>query len=338
MRERVALAFSGGIDSSAAVEILQNDGYDVVAVTLRLLDNTSVVESARARAAELGVEFDVVDMREEFQRLIIDNFTDEYRSGRTPAPCTRCNPHIKWSAMERYADGHGIKRFATGHYFAITEHSNRLYVSRARDPRKDQSYYLWGLSQSTLARALTPMATRIKEEVKATSSLKRESMGICFLEGCHYSDFIEQQCGIQPFGEIIDQSGEVVGTHRGLAHYTIGQKRGEGIPACRAVVGMDATSNRIIVGENSALFSRRLLMSDCNFVDLNETLTAENITVMVRGLGRNPEGYARISPSQIEGNYIIDLDSPAWACAAGQPIALYIGDRVIGGGYFERSL
>ncbi len=338
MRERVALAFSGGIDSCAAIGILQSEGYDVVAVTLRLLDNESVVESARKRAAELGVAFDVMDMREEFQRLIIDNFTDEYISGRTPAPCTRCNPHIKWSAMERYADAHGIEKFATGHYFAITEHNDRLYVSKARDPRKDQSYYLWGLSQSTLTRALTPMATRIKEEVKATSSLKRESMGICFLDGCHYSDFIEQQCGKQPFGEIIDQFGEVVGQHRGLAHYTIGQKRGEGIPSGRAVVGMDAANNRIIVGENSALFSRRLLMSECNFVDINEALTAENITVMVRGLGRNPEGYAKISPAQNEGNYIIDLDSPAWACAAGQPIALYIEDRVIGGGYFEMSL
>ncbi len=335
MKKRVILAFSGGIDSSAVAEILCSEGYEVTALMLSLSEgDEEQIRKGREKAMQMGVEFVVRDCRKEFRRYIIDNFVDEYIAGRTPAPCTRCNPHIKWSALVNYAQSVGAEHIATGHYFSITPHGGKLYVSKAKDPRKDQSYYLWGVSQEALRMALTPMADKIKEEIKSRSTLKKESMGVCFLNGCHYSELIERSGHKIRRGEIIDSQGCVVGEHRGLAYYTIGQKRGEGIPSGMSVVAINAVKNQIIVGDDSELYTQTLRLNQCNFVDEDEVLSATNISVLVRGLGRNPEGYARVEKSKTEGEYIIHLDSPAWACAEGQPVVLYIGERVVGGGYY----
>lgn len=334
IKPKVVLAFSGGIDSSAAVEILKSQGYDVVALTLLLTHGDEPqIEQSRARAEELGVEFVVRDCREIFKREIIDNFISEYISGRTPAPCTRCNPLIKWREVVDYAHSIGAEYISTGHYFSIVAHNGKLYVARAKDLRKDQSYYLWGVSQEALSMALTPMSDQIKEQVKELSPIKKESMGICFLRGCHYSELLKSEERQIIDGDIITPQGEKVGRHRGLAYYTIGQKRGEGIPPGVAVVGMDASRNQITVGEDNMLYSTTLRINNCNVIDKEEWLTSKNITTLVRGLGRNPEGFAHVEPSNVKGEYIIHLSHPAWACAAGQPVVLYINDRVIGGGY-----
>ncbi len=335
----VVLAFSGGIDSSAAVEILRGMGYSVTALMLSLMDGDDlVVAAARERANDLGVTFVLLDCRDRFRREIIDNFVEEYIAGRTPAPCTRCNPLIKWRMLVDYAKSVGAEHIATGHYFGITRHNGKLYVSRGADPRKDQSYYLWGVSQEALSMALTPMADRIKEDIKAQSTLKKESMGVCFLRGCHYSELIESAGHKIERGEIIDSRGEVVGEHRGLAYYTIGQKRGEGIPSGVAVTHIDGPKNQITVGENNELFASRLLVGECNIVDEEEWLTSQTINIMVRGLGRNPEGYAHIEATECEGQYLVYLSDPAWACAEGQPVVMYVDDRVIGGGYLLRVI
>ncbi|MFR9603279.1 MAG: tRNA-specific 2-thiouridylase [Rikenellaceae bacterium] len=335
----VVLAFSGGIDSCAAVDILRGWGYSVTALMLSLVEgDDDAVQGARARAQEMGVKFVLLDCRERFRSEIIDNFVEEYIAGRTPAPCTRCNPLIKWHMLVEYAKSVGAQHIATGHYFGVTNYGGKLYVSRGVDPRKDQSYYLWGLSQEALSMALTPMADRIKEDIKAQSTLKKESMGVCFLRGCHYSELIESAGHKIERGDIIDSRGEVVGEHRGLAYYTIGQKRGEGIPSGVAVTKINGTKNQIIVGENSELFASRLLVGECNIVDREEWLTSREIKVMVRGLGRNPEGYAHIEATEYEGQYLVYLSNPAWACAEGQPVVFYVGKRVIGGGYLLRAI
>ncbi len=338
--KRVILAYSGGIDSNAAINILLGEGYGVTALMLQLTtSDQGAIEKARARAEELGVEFVTIDCRDRFQDKIINNFIDEYIAGRTPAPCTRCNPLIKWHMLMEYAKSVGAEHIATGHYFSVVSHGDKLYVSRALDRRKDQSYYLWGVSQEALSMALTPMANKIKEDIKSLSTLKKESMGICFLHGKHYAELLKEREGSKiQRGEIIDSKGEVVGEHRGLAYYTIGQKRGEGIPPQKAVIGIDAHKNRIVVGEDSELYSRTLIINECNVIDESEWLNAEDITVLVRGLGRNPEGFARIERYRVSGYYTIHLSHPAWACAAGQPVVLYRGDRVIGGGYLVEAL
>ncbi len=331
-KSRVVLGFSGGIDSVAAVKLLQDKGFKVTALTLDMCSDTSLIEKARLSATEIGVDFDVVDCTSLFEREIKQYFIDEYRNGHTPAPCTRCNPEIKWRSLIDYANSRGIYHIATGHYFKILEHNSHLYVARPADARKDQSYYLWGLTQEILARAVTPMAEIIKEDIKKNSANIGESMGVCFLKGRPYSEFV----GETPSGEIVDKCGVVMGYHSGISNYTVGQKRGEGIPSGSSIIALDNLHNRLIIGDNNDLLHTQLFIDNCNIVDEQELLTSSDITVLVRGLGRNPEGFAEeISP--IDGGYHISLSSPAWACAPGQPVVLYRGERVIGGGYLKSS-
>ncbi len=335
MDNEILLAFSGGIDSCAAVALLRDWGYRVTALTIDMTGDDELLSVAKKRAAELGVPIHIVDGQDEFRDQIIDNFTSEYLSGRTPAPCTLCNREVKWKILADTADQLGIKHIATGHYFQIEQHDGRFYVTRAADPRKDQSYYLWSVPQEILARALTPMGQMIKEEVKAQSSIKRESMGVCFLNKMPYADFITSHCGELPHGKVVNRAEEVVGRHNGVARYTIGQRRGEGIPEGLRVVELRADKNQICVGLNSELFHKRLYLEQCHFVDRSIIESLNNISVMVRGLGLNPEGFATVQLT--ENGATIELESPAWAAAPGQPIVLYVGDRVVGGGYLTRS-
>ncbi len=332
---RVVLGFSGGIDSVAAVSLLQEQNYIVDALTLDLCGDSALVEKASCRAKELNVKFEVWDRQELFQKEIKDYFISEYINGRTPAPCTKCNPQIKWRSLIEYADKHSIYHVATGHYFKIESFNNNLYVARPADRRKDQSYYLWGLTQPILQRALTPMANMIKEEVKRQSDQKRESMGVCFLEGLRYSDYILKEHGSLPSGDIVDSNGDVVAQHNGIANYTIGQKRGAGIPSGSSIIGVDNSLNRLIVGNNDDLLHTHLIIDNFNYIDREEILDSSDITVMVRGLGLNPEGFAKVE--EHSHALVIKLDNPAWACAAGQPVVLYREDRVVGGGYLLSS-
>ncbi len=331
----ILVAFSGGIDSCAAIDLVRSEGYEPQAVTIDMMGDRELLEQARLSAERLDVQLHIVDGRKLFNECVVDNFVNEYLSGRTPAPCTRCNPLIKWRLLAQKADELGIYHIASGHYFNIERFNDRYYVSRGDDPRKDQSYYLWGLTQDILARIVTPMGSQIKEVVMQTSVIKRESMGICFLRGCHYGEFLSPHAPHSLEGEIVNRSGVVVGQHNGIYNYTIGQKRGVGIPSGSCVVEVNATKNQIVIGDNSELFHTTLLISDYNIVDMQEALESENISVMVRGIGVNPSGFAKLSFEN--ANIKITLSNPAWAAAPGQPIVLYIGRRVIGGGYLVMS-
>ncbi|MFI3332362.1 MAG: tRNA-specific 2-thiouridylase [Rikenellaceae bacterium] len=332
---KVILGYSGGVDSTAAVALLQKQGFSVVALTLDMCGDDLLVEGARNAASLAGIEFSVVNCEKLFRQEIKDYFISEYVKGRTPAPCTRCNPMIKWRLLLEYATANNIYHIATGHYFRIEKYNGKLYVARAADSRKDQSYYLWGLSQEILNRAITPMADVIKEHIN--SEKRKESMGVCFLRGVRYGDYIRALRDDRiTAGDIITVDGKVVAQHKGLAYYTVGQKRGEGIPSGSVVVGVDAMYNRLIIGEDKDLYHSYLYVRECNIVDEEELLTSNDISVMVRGIGRNPDGYAT-SVEPITDGFKVRLSSPAWACAAGQPVVFYRGDRVIGGGYLDYS-
>lgn len=338
MAERsVVLGFSGGIDSVTSALRLRGQGWRVVAVTLDTVGDEAMLAKAQRVAEEIGVEHCVVDVREAFKEHIIDYFRDSYSSGRTPAPCTVCNSAIKWKWLEREADGLGVEHIATGHYFRVERCDERYYVARAGDLRKDQSYYLWGLTQDTLRRVITPMGDVVKSEIKENFADKRESMGLCFLQGMAYRDFLRENAPLTAReGEVVDIRGEVVGRHDGVAFYTIGQKRGF---ECRvsgvAVVAIDAERNRLVVGEDALLYKSTLEASGCNIVDLEEFIHSADVSVMVRGIGRNPAGFIR-SVEPIESGFRIELEQPAWAPAVGQPVVFYRQNRVIGGGFVER--
>lgn len=329
----VLLGFSGGIDSSAAVGILQESGYRVVALTLNTTGDEELLSQAQKQAAQLFIEHHIKDVRAEFQQKIVDYFISSYLQGRTPAPCTMCNPLIKWHHLVSEADRLGLEKVATGHYFNVEQFDGRYYVTRAADSRKDQSYYLWGLSQQVLQRVVTPMGNVIKSDINPAAKRQKESMGLCFLQGMQYGEFIAARAsGACCKGDIVTLAGDVVGEHDGIAFYTIGQKRGL---VGGSVVAIDASCNRLIVGEKKDLFHTTLEVKKCNIVSQDELLSAQDISVVVRGFGRNPEGYAKLVES-IDGGYKVVLDDPAYAPAAGQPVVFYRGNRVIGGGILER--
>ena len=330
MKQSVLLGFSGGIDSCTSALRLMEEGYHVVALTIDTMGDEAMLHKARTKAEEIGAEWLMYDAREEFKREIIDYFCQEYAMGHTPAPCTRCNPLIKWRTLLNEANRLGIKRIATGHYFNIERRNERYYVTKGVDESKDQSYYLWGLSQEILSRAITPMGNAIKSDVKQAFKDKSESMGICFLNGLPYAEFLRNEGIDMPDGDIVTRNGEVCGRHNGIARYTIGQRRGVGIPEGMRVIGIDATHNHIIVGENELLFHNQLHIAHCNIVDEEELLSAKDITVKIRGIGRNPQ--LPVSVETTPSGYIVKTQDPAWAPAIGQPLVFYRNNWVIGGG------
>ncbi len=330
MKQSVLLGFSGGIDSCTSALRLMAEGYHVVALTIDTMGDKAMLHKARTKAEEIGAEWLMYDAREEFKREIIDYFCQEYAMGHTPAPCTRCNPLIKWRTLLNEANRLGIKHIATGHYFNIEKRDERYYVTKGVDESKDQSYYLWGLSQEILSRAITPMGNAIKSDVKQAFKDKSESMGICFLNGLPYAEFLRNRGIDMPDGDIVNRNGEVCGRHNGIARYTIGQRRGVGIPEGMRVIGIDATHNHIIVGENELLYHNQLHIAHCNIVDEEELLTAKDITVKIRGIGRNPQ--LPVSVEATHGGYIVKTQDPVWAPAIGQPLVFYRNNWVIGGG------
>lgn len=333
MERSVILGFSGGIDSTSAVDVLREQGYRVIALTIDTMGDSTMLEKAEQRAKELSVEWHAVDAKAMFERDIIEYFCNEYTSGRTPAPCTRCNTHIKWQILLTEANRLGVEYIATGHYFNIEQHNDKYYVAKALDSNKDQSYYLWGLPQKILSRAITPMGSKIKSEVKEGFKDKSESMGICFLCRRPYAEFLESRGIEMQSGDIVDEMGRVCGRHNGIARYTIGQKRGEGIPEGKRVIDIEPHANIIRVGDNSMLYKSKLYITDCNIVDECELLTANNITIKIRGIGKNPE--LPISIERYKEGYMITTTDKAYAPALGQPLVLYRDNLVIGGGIVD---
>lgn len=332
MRKSVLLGFSGGIDSCTSAERLTRDGYRVVALTIDTIGDEQMMMQAREKAEALGVEWVAYDARKRFERDIIDYFTSEYAAGRTPASCTRCNRLIKWRILLDVANTMGIDYIATGHYINIVERDNRYYVAKGLDPDKDQSYYLWGLDQATLSRALTPMGDAIKSDVKRGYVNKSESMGVCFLAGLPYAEYLAKRNIAMAAGDVTTSDGVVCGQHNGIARYTIGQRRGEGIPAGMRVVGIDADHNRIIVGPNDMLYYHRLKVAEYNIVSREELLTANDITIKIRGIGRNPSLPVQIEMCDAEDALLVITPDAAWAPAVGQPLVFYRNNLVVGGG------
>lgn len=330
----IVLGFSGGMDSITAARKLIADGWSIVAVTLDITGDKPLINKAEAAAKELGIEHCTLDIQPIFQREIIDYFISEYKNGHTPAPCTLCNSHIKWKYLTEFADSRGIEKVATGHYFRIEQENGKFFVARAADLSKDQSYYLWDLSQNILSRALTPMCDMMKRDVKENFTDKRESMGVCFLQGINYREFLTQHCPeVVHRGDIVNINGQTVGTHDGIAFYTIGQKRGlEGLEAGQAVIDIDADKNRLIVGPADKLYKSILEIKQCNVVDNELFINSNDVSIIIRGIGRNPDGYIR-SKLVIDDGYRIVLDNPAWAPAIGQPVVFYRQNRVLGGGF-----
>ena len=357
VKGKVLLGMSGGIDSTVSAMLLLEQGYEVVGVTFRTFDSIkesciakekgccsieSIME-AKHNAERMGFEHHIVDFRDTFKQCVIQNFIDEYMSGRTPNPCVLCNSHIKWGELMRVADEYGCDYIATGHYARIAERDGHVYLRTAADTKKDQTYFLWMLTEEQLRRTIFPLGDLTKDQVRDIArqhgyeslAQKRESQEICFIPNDDYRAFL--RANVPDYeervraGEYIDAEGKVLGHHEGFVNYTIGQRKGLGIalghPAY--VTHIDAASNRITLGSNEDLYTTELRFKSIfnfQFSIFNSPLTAK-----VRYRSRAVP-ISNIQSPMSNKTSSLTFSEPVWGVTPGQSVVIYCDDLVVGGG------
>ena len=369
---RVAIAMSGGVDSSTAALILKQAGHDLVGFSMQLWDqrrkgsgggrtrspgccSIEDLYDAREVAARLQIPYYLVDFQEEFRQMVVKSFLTDYRNGLTPSPCVLCNSHMKFDRMVRLAEDVGANRVATGHYARVSQdrESGRYLLSQARDKNKDQSYFLFELSQSQLSKAIFPLGDLEKEEVRRIARKqglriadKEESQEICFIPDGNYAAFVEQhydEIAGQPGeatqfmpGEIVDTEGRILGTHPGIHHYTIGQRRGLGIAHSLPLYVLEIRpgENRVVVGERSRLGKRRCRIIRPNWISI-PALT-DPLRVMAKIRSRHAAAPATVVPMD-DGCVEVEFDSPQLAISPGQACVFYEGENVVGGGWIAKD-
>jgi len=362
---------SGGVDSSAAAAILKEQGHELVGFTMQLWNQRrgiSVDENgeplpsrccslddvydARRVAEELGFPFYVLNLEREFERDVVQPFVTSYLNGETPIPCVACNSRLKFASLDRLASSLGCEKVATGHYARVEFEatSNRYRLLRGCDPQKDQSYFLWELTQDQLSRSLFPLGEMSKPEARDAArrndlavAEKSESQEICFVPDGDYAGFIdrylaaeEQQDRLPGTGAIVNTAGEVVGTHAGIHHYTIGQRRGIGIAAAEPlyVTGIDSARNRITVGVPDELLRDEFIAAGVNWIALDSP--TEPVRAEVRVRYRHTAAPATITPIA-DGRARVRFDEAQRAITPGQATVFYRGEEVMGGGWIVKS-
>jgi tRNA-specific 2-thiouridylase len=355
-KTRVLCGMSGGVDSSATAALLLEKGYDVVGVTLKLWPQDCVsraedkccgpqaVADARAVCDKLGIPYFLIDEAEEFQRRVVQYFANDYKAGRTPNPCVMCNQHLKFGSLLDRADRLGADYIATGHFARLEEDAftGRTLLRRGQDTRKDQSYFLFSLRQEQLSRALFPLGDMSKRDTRDTArhcglktADKEESMEICFVPDNDYGAFLQKaNLAHKHRGEIVDTAGRVLGHHDGIEFYTIGQRKGLRLssPNPMYVLELDATTNRVVVGDGSTLDREEFTVQHCNWIPFEEPPTSLEVTVKIRY--NHPGTVATVFPSS-KGTARVKLREPQRAVTPGQAAVFYQEDLVVGGGWIR---
>ena len=350
---KVMVGMSGGVDSSVAAKLLIDSGYDVTGVTLKLFDGGDISEDfrtccslsdgedARSVCYRLGIDHFVFNFKEAFRKKVINQFTESYLNGKTPNPCIECNRHIKFDKMLRRAEELGFDYIATGHYAerVYDYKTNRYILKRPKDRSKDQTYVLYGLTQYQLSKTLFPLGEyeksdirRIAEAAGLINSRKPDSQDICFVPDGDYASFIKKNTGAEiKEGNFISADGDVIGRHKGIINYTIGQRRGIGISIGKPayVTDKNALENTVTIGDESNLYKSEITAYDVNLISLDSISDEMRVTAKVR-YSRN-EQAAVVIPSG-NGEVLVKFDEPQRAPASGQAVVFYDGDVVIGGG------
>jgi len=337
-KQRVAVAMSGGVDSSLAVALLKEAGYEVSGIYMQLWSNRNLPDLEQT-CQLLGIPLYQLNLETEFQRLVIDYFCREYSLGKTPNPCIRCNQYIKFDALLKKAKELDYSFIATGHYARIEHSQNGYSLLKAVDLTKDQSYFLYTLGQRQLQHLLLPIGNLHKVEVRRLATemglptaTRRESQDVCFVPDNDYRSFIAKH--IPPkSGDIVDTDDKVLGRHSGLAQYTVGQRQGLGLASNKRlyVLRLDTANNRLVVGTRDQLLSNRLFASQLSWVSGKAPREPIDITAKIRY--KSPEVTAKLHFN--DGVAEVNFEEPQWAVAPGQAIVFYQGNAVLGGGIIE---
>ena len=357
MEKKAIIAMSGGVDSSVAAYLMKERGYACMGVTMKLFYNEDIgvprehsccslddVEDARSVANSLGIPYYVFNFSDRFKEDVIDRFIAAYENGMTPNPCIDCNRYLKFDKLYHRAKEVEFDYIVTGHYARIEqdENSGRFLLKRAVDKDKDQSYVLYSMSQDQLAHTIFPLGGMTKPEVRKIAdeqgfinAQKHDSQDICFVQNGSYADFIEQSTGkTYPEGDFVDTDGKVLGRHRGIIRYTIGQRKGLGLalPEPLYVCGVDLEKNTVILGKNEALYSKSLTAKNINLISVPSIEKPMKIKAKIRY--RQTEQWATAVQTD-EDTLKIEFDEPQRAITRGQAVVFYDGDTVVGGGTIQ---
>ncbi len=349
---KTLVGMSGGVDSAVTAHLVSQN-WSAVGITLQLYDGDrpDLIEKFAREAADaadvckkLGIDHSVLDLKDDFKSLVIKHFIDEYIAGRTPNPCIQCNIHIKFGLMLNYAEAHGFDSIATGHYARIEQCGDKYLLKKAKDETKDQSYVLYGLTGAQLAKTLFPLgdytkaqAREIAEELKLCVARKSDSQDICFVPDGDYASFIEKALGTTfAAGDYLDLDGNVLGKHKGVIHYTIGQRKGLGIALGKHAFVLDknANSNQIVLGDEEHLFYKTVEVSGVNLI-ASDRLDGIRAAAKLRYRHKEqPCVIHQIAPDRV----ILEFDTPQRAPSAGQSAVFYDGDIVLGGGIIVKGI
>lgn len=337
--KKIAIGLSGGVDSSAAALLLLEQGYDVTGVILRLKPGNyadSDIADAQKIADCLGIELKILDRRDYFRKAVIEPFVEEYLSARTPNPCIECNAAVKFGTMLDYALEIGCDGIATGHYAKIEEKNGRFLLRRS-ESAKDQSYFLFRLTQHQLSKAIFPLEGMDKEEIRLKAekaglpvARKSDSQEICFVPDDDYIAYLSSLGISSPKGKFIDINGNVLGEHSGIINYTIGQRKGLGaFGKPMFVTAMNAADNTVTIGENGSQYSSGFVADKLNFIPFDKLEEPIKANVKIRFKAK--EQPALITPNA-DGTVTVVFDEPQRSVTPGQSAVFYYGDTVIGGG------
>ena len=340
MNNKAIIAMSGGVDSSVAAFLTKQNGYKLKGVTLSLeVGSEGDISDAKKVAERMGFPHEVLNLREEFQKEVIDRFIDAYENSRTPNPCVICNKYIKFGRLLDYAEENGYSHTATGHYAQIECVNGRYILKKGVDKTKDQSYVLYSLTQEQLKHSLFPLGSLSKNEVREialengfVNAKKKESQDICFVPDGDYAGFIERYLGkTYPEGDFVDFDGNVLGRHKGLIRYTIGQRKGLGLalPKPMYVCKLCTDNNSVMLGDNADLFSNTLDAYDINLITTDKL----DSSIRAEAKVRYSQNAQKATVWQTDDNELhIEFDEPQRAITSGQAVVLYDGETVIGGG------
>ncbi len=360
-KNRVAVAMSGGVDSSVAAALLLEQGYDVVGITMNLFSllrefctdeslksccGRGAIEDANRVAAKLAINHYLLDLKKPFEELVVADFIEEYRQGRTPNPCIRCNQFIKFDILMERASRLDADFLATGHHARIEEDkgTGRFLLKKGKDGKKDQSYFLYTMTQDQLSKTLFPIGNLTKIEVRAKAeklglpvAQRPDSQEICFIPDNNYVRFLKERIpGAFQSGPIIKEDGQVLGKHDGIIHFTVGQRRGMGIAAPHPLYVLDINpqKNRIVVGPNESLYKRHLRVSSLNWISKAEVTGPLSVKARIRYKHREEKAKLEVLES---GELRVQFDKPQRAITPGQAVVFYDSEVVVGGGIIEQT-